>query len=235
MKYRKPTQKRKYTLTRTNVIASLIIIVGVAFWVYGVICGYRLENAKNSYTTSEIKNGRYIEYDISREQLMGHYYSETSGEKKYGIYSVSDVFTGVQTYIVATNENLDCYVPITVSREYQDSFEEMVNNADSTYHLVGKFKRYTKFNELISYDTIAESLGIKDEEEIKSMVSENHKIILVDPKDERSATYKGLSLILFGSLILYSAERMDRRENNSTYVRRKMASIERSKRNRRDE
>lgn len=223
-------QRKKYTLTRTNITACLIIIAGIVFWIQGVICSYQLGYVKDSYSVSEIKSGRYIEYDISREQLLGHNYSELSGEVRYAPYSDTNIYTGVETYIVATNENLDSYIPITVTREYQDGFDNMTSGFVSTYHMFGKFKRYTKFDDLfgetLSYDTIAENLGI-DKKEAENVISTKHKIVLVDPKAERRITFKGLSLILLGSLILYSSERMDGRGNNSSFVRRIMASLRR--------
>lgn len=226
-------QRKKYTLTRTNITACLIIIAGTVIWIQGVICSYQLGYVKGSYAVSEIENGRYIEYDISREQLLWHNYTELSGEVKHTPYSATDVYTGVETRIVATNENLDSYVPMTISREFQDDFDKMTSGSADTYHVFGKFKRYTKFNDIfgetLSYDDVAENLGI-DEEEAEEVISTNHKIVLVDPKSERRIPLKGLSLILLGSLILYSSERMDGRgNNNSSFVRRIMASLRRKR------
>lgn len=226
-----PMQRKRYTLTRTNITACLIIIAGTVFWVQGVICNYQLGYVKSSYTVSEIKNGRYIECDISREQLLGRNDSELSGELRYAPYSDTDIYTGVETYIVATNENPDSYIPITITREYQDDFDNMTSGFVSTYHMFGKFKRYTKFDDIfgetLSYDDVAQNLGI-DEEEAENVISTDHKIVPVDPKAERRITFKGLSLILLGSLILYSSERMDGRGNNNySFVRRIMASLRR--------
>lgn len=232
---RKTVQRKSYTLTRTNIIACLIIIVGTILWVYGVICGYYLGYVKDSYKTSEIKNGRYIEYDISKEQLLGGYYTELNNDIRYAPYSAVDVYTGVETYIIAAGEDSDCYIPITVTREYQDDFDKMVSGATETYHLFGKFKRYKKFNDIfgdtLSYDDVAEQLEIEDEEEAENMFSENHKIVLIDPKAERRITYEGISLILLGSLILYSSERMGKKQNNYSFVRGKMSSIEKNRKN----
>ena len=223
-------QRRRYTLTRTNIAACLIIIAGTVFWIQGVICSYHLVYVKSSYTASEIKNGCYIEYDISRDQLLGYNYTELNGEERYAPYSVTDVYTGVETCIAATNENLDCYVPIAISREFKDDFDKMASGRSATYHVFGKFKRYTKFDDMfgktLSYDDIAENLGI-DEDEAENVIATNHKIVLVDPKAERRITIKGLSLILLGSLILYSSERMSGGGNNSSFVRRIMASLRR--------
>lgn len=229
----KPMQKRGYTLTRGNITACLIMIAGIIFCLQGVICRYRLDYVKNSYNTSEIKNGSYIECNISKERLLRRDYSELNGATENAPYSNTDVFTGIQTYIVAVNENLDCYVPITVPREYQDGFESMINNDDIMYHVFGKFKRYTKFNDIfgdvLPYDTMAEYFRV-DEEEVKNIISEDHKIVLVDPLAERSIIYKGISLIFLGFIILYSSEHTVKKESDYSYVRRKMASIEKSKR-----
>ena len=223
-------QRKKYTLTRTNLAACLLIIAGTMIWVQGVICRYHLGYIKDSYTASDIKNGRYIEYDISREQLLGQNYTELNGAVRYAPYSNTNVYTGVETCIVATSKNLDSYVPITISREYQDDFDKMATGKTNIYHVIGKFTRYTKYNkifdDIISYDIVAENLGIEEEEAV-NLISANHRIVLVDPKDENRVIFKGLSLILLGSLILYYSERMDRGENNTSYVRRIMKSLRR--------
>lgn len=223
-------QRKRYTLTRTNIAACLIFIAGTVFWIKGVICSYRLGYVKDSYSASEIKTGRYIEYDISRDQMLGQNYTELNGEVRYAPYSVTDVYTGVETCIVATDENLDSYVPITISREFKDDFDTMAFGRAGTYHVFGKFARYTKFNDkfddILSYDAVAEYLGI-DEKDAENLIITDHKIVLVNPKTERRITLKGLSLILIGSLILYSSERVDRRGNNSSFIRRIKASLRR--------
>ena len=230
-RYRKT--KKTYTLTRTNILACLIIIAGIFFWVQGLICSYNLEFVKNSYKTSSIKTGNYIEYDISREQLIGDYYNDVNGTRIFKPYSVTDAVLGSTMYIGATNDDLDCYIPIKVPRSYRDDFNQMVSGSIDTYHLFGKITWYTgfseKFADVLTYDSMAEYLGI-DVEELGNMFSDNHKLKLVDPKAEGRITFKGLSLILIGSLILRSSDRIVKKENNDyAYVRKTMAKIEKRK------
>lgn len=188
----------KYTISRESILGFLIFIIGVCFTIQGIIIRYNLSNISESYRKYEIKNGRYIECDITKERLIGSYYAENNGKIKYGPYCGTDAISSESTYIVAINEDSDYYVPLIVSREYQKDFKEMVNS-DDTYHMVGKFE---KFKSILIYDTIAKCLGIDDKSKIDEMVSVNHQIKVVDLEDERRGLYKGLLFLIIGMFIL---------------------------------
>lgn len=185
--------------SRESILGFLIFIIGICFTTQGIIVRYNLSNISESYRKSEIKNGRYIECDITRERLIGSYYAENNGKIKYGPYCGTDVISSESTYIVAINEDSDYYVPLIVAREYQKDFKEMINS-DDTYHLVGKFKKFRGF---LSYDLIAECLGTDDRSKINQMVSASHQIKLVDLEDEKKELYKGFSFLIVGAFILF--------------------------------
>lgn len=189
----------KYTLSRESILGFLIFIIGVCFTIHGIIIRYNLSNISESYRKTEIKNGRYIECDITKERLIGSYYTENNGKVKYGPYCGTDVISSNSTYIVAINEDSDYYVPLIVAQEYQKDFKEMVNS-DDTYHLVGKFEKFRSF---LSYDLVAECLGINDKSKINQMVSSSHQIKLVDLEDEKRELYKGFSFLIAGVFILF--------------------------------
>lgn len=130
----------RYTFSKMSVIGALIFVIGLFFMVQGIKIRYHLANIRESYGRSEIKSGCYMECDIAKEQLIGKYYSEGNGTIKYGPYCNEDLWSQVQTYIVATNKELNYYVPLMVPMEYQKDFGEMVRS-DSAYHIFGRFEK----------------------------------------------------------------------------------------------
>lgn len=127
---------------------------------------------------------------------------------KYASYSVIDVYSKVETCLVAINENADYYVSLKIPGEYQKDFEKMVQSETDTYHVIGKFEKDSQY---FYYDNISECLGINDESEIKRMVSDNYQITIINPEDEKSTLYKGLSLLAVGLLVLFVTVEKDRR------------------------
>lgn len=55
----------------------------------------------------------------------------------------------------------------------------------------------------MSYDLVAECLGIDDKSKINQMVSASHQIKLVDLEDEKKELYKGFSFLIVGAFILF--------------------------------
>lgn len=201
-------QKSKYTLSKMSIVACIVIVVGFTLLIQGVVNRYHLAHIQNSYRASEIKNGRYIEYDISRKQLVGKNYTEPNGKVKYTPYSVIDVYSNVETCLVAINEKADYYVSLKIPVEYQKDFEKMVQSETDTYHVIGKFEKDSQY---LYYDNISECLEINDESEIKRMVSDNYQITIVDPEDEKSTLYKGLSFLAIGFLVLFATVEKEKR------------------------
>lgn len=189
----------RYTFSKMSILGCFCVVIGVIFTIQGIIVRCNLANIKEFYSKFEIKNGRYIEYDISKEQLIGMYYAEGNGTIKYGPYCNTDIYSSDSTYIVAINEDSDYFVPLIVAREYQKDFNEMVNS-DVTYHLIGKFE---KFSSILIYDTIAECMGINNKSEIEQIISTYHQIRVVNLEDERKILHKGLSFLIVGMFILF--------------------------------
>ena len=73
----------KYTISRESILGFLIVIIGVCFTIQGIIIRYNLSNISESYREYDIKNGRYIECDITKERFIGSYYTENNGKIKY--------------------------------------------------------------------------------------------------------------------------------------------------------
>ena len=128
----------KYTLSKTSIIGIVILILGLVFTTQGIFIRYHLSHVKASYQQTEIKNGRFIERDITREELIGSYYTENNGTVKYGPYCCENGYTAKQIYIVAVNENTKYYAPLVLSRKYQKDFQQMINE-NTSYHILCKF------------------------------------------------------------------------------------------------
>lgn len=191
-------EMNKYTLSKTSIIGIIILILGFVFTVQGIHIRYHLSHVKESYRQTEIKKGCFIERDITREELIGSYYTENNGTVKYGPYCSENGYTANRAYIVAVNENPKYYAPLILSREYQRDFEQMISEG-STYHILGKFE---KFDSILPYDPIAECPGIDSPTGTDQLMSARYQIKIIDPQSEKKVLYKGLSFFIFGLLIL---------------------------------
>lgn len=85
-----------------------------------------------------------------------------------------------------------CFIERDITRE------QLIDN-DSTFHIFGKFE---KFDSILPYDPIAECPGIDNPTGTNQMMSSRYQIKMIDPFSEKKVLYKGLSLFIFGSLIL---------------------------------
>ena len=191
--------KMRYTLSKMSVFGCFLCIIGVIFTIQGIIVRYNLANIKESYSKFEIKNGRYIEYDITMEYLIGSYYTNPDGSIKYGPYCSVDAYSLDQTYIVAINNNLDYYVPLLVIREYQKEFEKIINSTESC-HL---FCKIEKSNHILDYDIIAKCTGINNKSDIDYFISSDYQLRIANREDEEKILYKGLFFLLVGLLIFF--------------------------------
>ena len=193
-------QKSKYTLTKMSVVACIVIVVGIIISIQGVINRYHLAHIKSSYSEQEIKSGRFIEYDISRNHLVGLYYTELNGETMFSPYSVINADTNTLYCLVAVNEDMNYYVSLKLPSEYQEDFAKVILSDTDTLHITGKFK---KKSPLLFYDKIALCLGIDDKSVIKRMVSDQYQITTADPKNVKSTLFKGLLIMAVGILVLF--------------------------------
>ena len=200
-----PIQRSKYTLTKMSIAACVVIVVGIILSIQGVVNRYHLAHIQSSYREPEIKRGRFIECDISRDQLVGLYYTELDGETMFSPYSVINADTNTLYCLVAVNEDMDYYVSLKLPSEYQEDFAKIIRSDAETLHITGKFK---KKKPLMFYDKIALWLGINDESTVRRMVSDQYQINTVDPKDVKSTIFIGLLLLAVGILVLFvSVER----------------------------
>lgn len=190
----------KYTLSKMSICGIIIALTGLFLTIQGTVIRYNLAHIKELNHASDIKNGRYIEYDVSREQLMGKYYTEKNGTIKYGPYCVTNAYTSTSTYLVAINREANYYIPLVIALDYQKDFDKMVNGETHTYHIFGKLG---KFGNVLYYDTITECTGIESKSLINQMIDANHQIKTVALEDEREILYKGLSLLTFGLFIFF--------------------------------
>lgn len=197
---KEPFQKSKYTLTKMSVAACIVIVVGIILSIQGVVNRYHLAHIKSSYREPEIKSGRFIECDISREHLVGLYYTELDGETMFSPYSVINADTNTLYCLAAVNEDMDYYVSLKLPSEYQEDFAKIIRSDTETLHITGKFK---KKRPLMFYDKIAACLGNDDESAVRSMVSDQYQINIVDPKDVKSTLFIGLLILAIGVLVLF--------------------------------
>ena len=201
-----------YTFSKMSLLGIVLFIFGLLFTVQGIAIRYHLSHANDSYKESEIKTGRYIVRDLTREQLVGQYYSEKNGTLRYGPYCNEDVLSSKQTYVAATNKDSNYYAPLIVSRAYQKDFEHMING-DTAYHMFGKFE---KSDSVLHYDTIAECMGIDSKTQIADILSSAYLIRIIDPEEEKKVLYKGLSLFIFGLLTMFLTMKRDKLSKNSS-------------------
>ena len=195
-----PFQRSKYTLTRMSAAACIVIVVGIILSIHGVVNRYHLAHIKSSYREPEIKRGRFIECDISRDRLVGLYYTELDGETMFSPYSVINADTNTLYCLAAVNEDMDYYVSLKLPGEFQEDFAKIIRSDTETLHVIGKFK---KKSPILFYDKIAFCLGIDDESAVRRMVSDQYLITTVNPKDVKSTLFIGLLLLAVGILVLF--------------------------------
>lgn len=189
----------RYTFSKLSIWGIVIFVIGFFCAIRGIHIQNHLSDVRRSYRENEIKSGCYIEYDITKEQLIGKYYSEPNGTIRYGPYCNANALSSIETYIVAVNEESNYYVPLVIPRQYQKDFHEMIRS-DTVFHVCGKFIK-SKHN--LNYDTIANCTGINNQSEIAQMISVNYQIKIVDFKEEHQLLYKGLLLLTAGLLIVF--------------------------------
>ena len=192
-------QRSKYTLTKMSVVACAVIVVGIILSIQGMVNRYHLAHIQSTYRETEIKRGRYIECDISRNRLVGLYYTELDGETMFSPYSVINADTNTLYCLVAVNEDMDYYVSLKLPSEYQEDFAKIIRSDAETLHITGKFK---KKRPLMFYDRIAACLGIDDESVVRRMVSDQYQINTVDTKDVKGTLFIGLLILAVGVLVL---------------------------------
>lgn len=204
----------RYIFSKRSILGCFLCIIGTILTIQGLIVRYNLTNIKESYRKFEIKNGRYIEFDIVKEDLIGSYYTNQNGSIQYYPYCNTDALSSYESYVVSVNEDSDYYVSLLVVQKYLKDFNHMLDSND-TYHIVGKFE---KLRSTLLYDVIAECLGIDDRSKLDQVLSTDHQIRIVDLNDEKKILYKGLSILLIGLflfVITLEKEKVDIETDNS--------------------
>ena len=181
-----------YYISKYTVVFFLICIVGGIFTVKGLIRQEHRIHVKNAYDKSEIRLGDYIEYNISREQIMGRYSEDSS---KYFPFCVSDGYTSESRYLVATDENKEYYISLIVPRKFQQELQQLIDGKTKTYHIYGRIE---KLKHELYYDTIADCTGIRDMTKLKQLVSTKYELKVIDPNEKESMWYKGLIFFAVG-------------------------------------
>ena len=197
---KEPIQRSNYTLSKMSIAACIVIVVGSVILIHGMVNRYHLAHVQSSYRETEIKRGRYIECDISRDRLVGLYYTELDGETMFSPYSVINADTNTLYCLVAVNEDMDYYVSLKLPSEFQEDFAKIIRSDTETLHITGKFK---KKRPLMFYDKIASCLGIDDESAVRRMVSDQYQINTVDPKKVKSTLFIGLIILAIGVMALF--------------------------------
>lgn len=151
------------------------------------------------YQEKDIHLGRYIDCDISKDQLLGRFYSEMNGKKVYSPIIGTDVCTNAQQYIFLEDIENMYYVTLNVPKEYTEEFKELISGDVSEIHIFGKFKR---LKGELCYDKIMSCLGINNRDEINKIVSTKYVVQIVDPEMENNVYYKGGVLLIIGILCL---------------------------------
>lgn len=189
----------RYTLSKISLLGIVLFLIGGFFTVQGILIRTHLSAAPSSYEKTEIRNGCFLDCELTRDQLVGSYYTEMNGALEYSPYVGVDAVTSTETYLCAINKNMNYYVPLIVTRDYVPPLTEMIDY-DGTYHLFGKFEKNTRVLTETDYKIITEATGAADKEAVDQMVSTKYQIKVTDFKKEQTVLYKGLSLLVIGVL-----------------------------------
>ena len=177
-------------------------ILGGIFTVKGLIRQQHRIHIKNAYDQSEIRLGDFIEFDISREQIMGNYSEDSS---KYFPHCVVDALTSETQYLVATEENKEYYISLIASREFLPELQRVIDGETKTYHVYGRIE---KLEHELYYDSITNCTGIRDMTKLKQLVSTKYELKVIDPNEKESMWYKGFIFFIIGFLgVLVSIEK----------------------------
>ena len=195
MKKRIPT----YYISKFIVVFFVICILGGIFTVKGLIRQQHRIHIKNAYDRSEVRLEDYLEFDISREQIMGNYSEDSS---KYFPHCVVDALTSETQYLVATEESKEYYISLIVSREFLPELQRLIDGETKTYHVYGRIE---KLKHELHYDSITNCTGVRDMTKLKQLVSTKYELKVIDPNEKESMWYKGLIFFIIGILGVFGS------------------------------
>ena len=193
--------KYKIWISKITYLGLILSILGIWFLFQGMKYSYYINRTKEYYQKNEIHSGKYIECDISKEQLLGNFYSEMNGKIVYSPICGNNVYTHEQRYIVAVSKENNYYVSIDVPDERKKEFQALFSGEISSIHIFGKFKR---IKGELSYEEIIKCLDIKSIDDVEKYVSKQYVIQVVEQTSEKKYYYKGVVLILVGIICVLS-------------------------------
>ena len=179
-------------------IAFAFCMIGLIYFVRGMIADYNLRIIKESYEEVEIKKSHYVARDIFLEQLMGSYATEMNGKIYYSPICCINAVTEERKYIIPINKSADYYITLIVPYKYTEQFDEMTDGKREKYCFIGKIE---KLEGNLYYDIISEVTGVSNTALIEKMVSPKYAIKIVDVKEEKLIVWKGIVLLACGVLL----------------------------------
>lgn len=196
-------RNNKYTIwiSKITYLGIILCVLGCGFLIQGIKYSYHIVKIKSSYHENEIHAGRYIDCNISKELLLGSYYSEMNGKTLFSPICGYNVYTSTSRYIMMEDTKNSYYVSLDVPDEYQDEFQKMISGTKSSIHIYGKFK---KLKGEFGYEEIRNCLKLDKNDDITKFVSTQYVIEIVDLETEKKNYYKGIILLIIGMIIILS-------------------------------
>lgn len=192
-----------------HVVAVLFMLLGCFMFAKGLINLHGINNkvSLEELTLDNLKKGVYIEDNVY--SLIGTYPDTGYGTVFLGMSSTQSVGGGLwyNIYTIPIGTKSEEYVMVAVRdvAELTDCWNELTDKpAKSPVRLFGKIipNKYT-----VNEPWHLQAFGIEDDSMLKSMISYDFCIKVVDEKQESSLWYKGLSLMFTGVFIWFMCSR----------------------------
>ncbi len=182
-------------ITRFLMLSAVVCLFGGILTVKGLFGLYHRSHVKISLYNDKIHAGEYVRFDISLAQVVGNYYEEANGEKRYGPVCTSDVWTSDRYYVMATDEGRMNYIVVRMSDEQRRGFEQFLDSREGTYQIFGRVEKL-KYHP--PYDVVAERIGVDSAKQAERMISKKYEVRVVSPDSRESMWYKGLIVLALG-------------------------------------
>lgn len=186
----------KYTIYVSKFIVLFLILcfVGGIFTVKGLFDLHYRNNAKSVYALSQVQTGRYIECDITFEQMIGQYYTDINGNVRFGPVWTVGAVTMENQYIIRLNEDAPYYMALVVPEAMRPQIQRLIDGETQTYHIYGRFKKLKYDNS----DRSGEWVDLGAPATPRPKFSKNYEIKILDPDETDGMWYKGLIFFLIG-------------------------------------
>lgn len=192
-----------------HVVAVLFLLVGGFLFVKGRINVHGIENVVSleELSLDSLEKGVYVEDDVYT--LVGTYPDAGLGAVFCGTSTTQSAWGGkwYNTYTVNIGKDSKEYVMVAVLdvTEQTALWDGLTDKPSNTsVKLFGKVipNKYS-----VNEPWHLEAFGIEDEALLKTMISYDFCINVVDKKQESSLWYKGLSLFFTGAFIWFASSR----------------------------